>query len=202
MVGGESRRYALQADEAADQQPGADEQHQRKGEFGDNEQAAQTVASQVQTAIGLPAAAAGFERRVQIHLDGAPHRREAEENAGRERKAEGEGQNRAVDSDIIEAGNIAGVHGAHDGKAEARDKKSGGAAEEASRMLSVSSWRASRCQPAPRAVRMATSFSRPAARASRRLATLAQAISRTSATEPSSTSRRGARRRPPAPAGR
>ena len=59
-------------------------------------------------------------------------------------------------------------------------------------MLSVSNCRARRCQPAPSAVRMATSFSRPAARASRRLATLAQAINRTSATEPSSTSKSAA----------
>ena len=58
----------------------------------------------------------------------------------------------------------------------------------ASRMLSVSSWRTRRVHPAPNAVRMATSFSRPAARVSSRLATLAQAINSTSVTEPSSTS--------------
>ncbi len=58
----------------------------------------------------------------------------------------------------------------------------------ASRILSVSNCRTIRCQPAPRAVRMATSFSRPAARVSSRLATLAQAISSTSVTEPTSTS--------------
>ena len=58
--------YALQANEAADQQPGTDEQNQGKREFGDDEQAAQTVAPQIQTAIGLPAAAAGLQRRVRI----------------------------------------------------------------------------------------------------------------------------------------
>ncbi len=55
-------------------------------------------------------------------------------------------------------------------------------------MLSVSNCRERRCHPAPNAVRMATSFSRAAARVSRRLATLAQAITKTSATDPSSTS--------------
>ena len=54
--------------------------------------------------------------------------------------------------------------------------------------LSVSSCRTRRCQPAPSAVRIATSFCRPVARVSSRLATLAQAMSSTSATEPSSTS--------------
>ena len=46
-------------------------------------------------------------------------------------------------------------------------------------------------RPAPNAVRTATSFSREAARASSRLATLAQAISSTKATAPSRTSSAG-----------
>ena len=51
--------------------------------------------------------------------------------------------------------------------------------------LSVSSWRTSRCQLAPSAVRTAISFCRPVARVSSRLATFAHAISSTSVTEPS-----------------
>ena len=54
--------------------------------------------------------------------------------------------------------------------------------------LSVSSWRTSRCQLAPSAVRTAISFCRPVARVSSRLATLAHAISSTSVTDPSTTS--------------
>ena len=50
----------------------------------------------------------------------------------------------------------------------------------ASSTLSVNNWRTRRCHPAPSAVRMATSFWRPVARVSRRLATLAHAISSTS----------------------
>ena len=57
--------------------------------------------------------------------------------------------------------------------------------------LSVSIWRMMRVRLAPSAVRIATSFSREAARARRRFATFAQAISRTSATAPSSTSKEG-----------
>src|SRR5256885_4526411 len=54
--------------------------------------------------------------------------------------------------------------------------------------LSVSNWRATRSRPAPSATRTAISGCRAAARASRRLATFAQAMSRTNATAPSNTS--------------
>ena len=53
---------------------------------------------------------------------------------------------------------------------------------------SVSSWRTSRPRPAPSAARTAISDSRAAARASSRLATLAQAMSSTKPTAPSRTS--------------
>jgi hypothetical protein len=53
--------------------------------------------------------------------------------------------------------------------------------------LSVSSWTMMRPRPAPMAERMAISRRRPVARTSSRLATLAQAISRTRPTAPSST---------------
>ena len=129
VVCGESWSYALQADEAADQQSGADEQNERKREFGNDEQATQTVAFQVQTAIGLSAAAAGLQRRVWIQLDGTPCRREAEEHASGERKAKGEGQNGAVDANLIEPGNIAGIHRAYYEKAHARYEQPSGSAE-------------------------------------------------------------------------
>ena len=54
--------------------------------------------------------------------------------------------------------------------------------------LSVSSCRTMRARPAPMATRMAISRRRPMARASSRLATLAQAISSTRLTAPTSTS--------------
>ena len=63
-------------------------------------------------------------------------------------------------------------------------------AASASSVLSVSSWRTSRPRPAPRARRTASSRRRAVARASRRLAALAQAISSTRATAPASIRRR------------
>ena len=60
-----------------------------------------------------------------------------------------------------------------------------------SSMLSTSTWRMMSPRPAPMAARIAISFCRAADRASRRFATFAQAISRTSATAPSSTSSAG-----------
>ena len=88
VVGGESRRHALQAHEAANQQSGADQQHQRKSEFGNDQQAAQTVPPQVQAAVALSAAPAGLQRSIEIHLDRAPRRRHAEQDASHQRKAE------------------------------------------------------------------------------------------------------------------
>ena len=58
----------------------------------------------------------------------------------------------------------------------------------ASNVLSTSNCRAMRIPPAPSAARIAISRPRPAARISIRLATLAQAISRTTPTAPSNTS--------------
>ena len=60
-----------------------------------------------------------------------------------------------------------------------------------SKTLSVSNWRIRSPRLAPRAVRMAISRWRPAARASSRLATLAQAIRRTKPTAPTRISRAG-----------
>ena len=57
--------------------------------------------------------------------------------------------------------------------------------------LSTTSWRMTRARLAPSAIRSAISFCRSTARASSRLATLAQAISRTSATAPVSSTSAG-----------
>ena len=61
----------------------------------------------------------------------------------------------------------------------------------ASSTLSVSNWRTRRARPAPSAVRIAISFCRAADLANSKLATFAQAISRTNATAPSNTSSAG-----------
>ena len=60
-----------------------------------------------------------------------------------------------------------------------------------SNILSVTSWRTSRCLPAPNAVRTAISVSRVDARTRSRLATLAHAMSSTKPTPPSITSNAG-----------
>ncbi len=129
VVCGESWSYALQANEAANQQSGTDQQNKRKREFRNDEQATQTVPFEVETAIGLSAASAGLERRVRIQLDGAPCRREAEEHASCERKAKCESQHGAVDSNLIEPRNIAGIHRAYYEKARSRHEQSSGSAE-------------------------------------------------------------------------
>ena len=57
--------------------------------------------------------------------------------------------------------------------------------------LSVSSWRSSRMRPPPTAVRIVNSCARRVQRASIRFATFTQAISRTRATPPHSSSSAG-----------
>ena len=104
------------------------------------------------------------------------------------RHAKREGEHFTIDVMASSRGMFPGLIGAHDVEAASAMNKTGGATQSPSKTLSVSSCRTSRCHPAPSAVRIATSFCRPLARVSRRFATLAQAISSTSATDPSSTS--------------
>ena len=100
-LGGESRRHILQAHKAADQQSRPHQQHRRKRQFGNHQQAAQPVARYQQSAIGLAAAAAGFKRRTQVQLEGAPCRRQAEQQPGHGRDAEREQQHGTVDGESL-----------------------------------------------------------------------------------------------------
>src|SRR5579863_5145217 len=61
MIGGEPRRHALQSHEAANEQPGANQQHQRKRQLRNHQQSSQTVSSKMQTTVALSAASAGFQ---------------------------------------------------------------------------------------------------------------------------------------------
>ena len=89
---------------------------------------------------------------------------------------------------LADARDVAGIDGQQ--RAHAQRRRGPGRAMPPmadSSTLSVSSWRTMRPRPAPMAERMAISRERPVARASSRLATLAQAISSTQPTAPSRT---------------
>ena len=123
MVSRESRRDGFEAHEATDQQPGAGHQHQGKRQFGNHQEAAQPVPRQTQTSVTLPATPARLERRVQVHPQGAPRRRNAKQDARQDRNAEREGQNRTVDFDVVQSRDVAWIHGAYHVKRPARDQQ-------------------------------------------------------------------------------
>ena len=112
MIGAKAGRDTLQAHEAANQQSRADQQHQRECQFGDHQQAAQTVARGAEAAVALRIAAARFERGVEVHVDGAEGGRQSKDQACQQRDAEGKGEDAAVDSDSLEARDVSGIYGA------------------------------------------------------------------------------------------
>ena len=83
----ESRRHALQAHEAADQQPGADQQHQRERHLRTTSRLRSRRRARAEAAFALRAPAARLERRVEVHSRRAQRRRQAEDDAGQDRHA-------------------------------------------------------------------------------------------------------------------
>ena len=68
---------------------------------------------------------------VEVHACRAQRRREAEQDAGDDRDAEREREDRAVERDGVEPGNVAGIDVADDLQRAVRDEQTGGAAEQA-----------------------------------------------------------------------
>ena len=180
-VGAEAGVDLLQLDEAAHQQPGADQQHERDRDLRDDQRVARA-----ETAAADGAVPGILHRRV-----GAPRQRrqQAEQQAGEHRHAEGERQHDAVDRDFLGARREARGEG-DEQVARPASRPAGRARRRrrASSVLSVSSWRAMRPRPAPSALRSASSRSRPITRASARLATFAATSSSTKPVTASSTS--------------
>ena len=161
------------------EQAGAHQQHDAERELHRDEELAHPVA-----------AAPGRRRRPWSASASSPRvavsrRHRAEHEPGPDRDREREEQHRPVEPDVPERGQAAG-HGRH----QRRDPPAGERARRsvppisASTTLSVRSWRTSRARPAPSAARSDISRRRAVARASWRLAMLAQAMSRISATKP------------------
>ena len=95
------------------EEPCADQEHEGEREFGDDQQAAQTAAGEADSALALAGAAAGFEGRVEIHMEGADGGRKSEQKAGQNRGGEGEGEDGAIDADELQPWDIAWVDGSH-----------------------------------------------------------------------------------------
>ena len=200
VIRGKARRDRLEPHVTSNQEAGADQQHQRDRQFGDHQQPAHPVASDANAAIALRAAASGFEGRIQIDFHGPQRRGKAKQNAGYEGYGKRECQNSAVDVDIIEPRNITGIEGADYAQGQLcdhqADRSAGHRQQNAfGQQLTDDAIRTRPQRGADRDFLLAA-----AARASSRLATLAQAISSTSATTQTAPARLGGYRPPPGPA--
>ena len=171
-------------DQAAAEQAGAHHQRHRQRDLGDDERLARPAAAHAErrSLAALPQAVG------QIDARDVPRRRQAEDEARRQRDREREAR---APSDRrsprrAAAGPAAPARAAPSRPSAPRSRRRC-RRRSASTTLSVSSWRTSRIRPAPTAARTTISRPRAEARASSRLATLAQAISSTKATAPSST---------------
>ena len=170
---------------APEEQAGADEENKGEGDLDDDQETSGCVtaadgAARVLFEASAEAGAGGVKRGDEADDD-------TEDSGDRERKEE----DAAVEADSVDAGKAGRAVRDEGFDSACGDEGSAECAEMARRRLSVRSWRISRALAAPRAARMENSARRWAARASRRLVTLTQAMKRMSATAPRTASKAG-----------
>ncbi len=129
MVGVETGRHRLQPHKAAEEQAGANEQHQRQRELGHDEQAAQPEARRAEATFGLLRATASLERGVEVDTRCAHGGCQTEDEAGQQCDTKREGEHIPIDADGVETRDVSRVHRANDGEADARNDKTGGATQ-------------------------------------------------------------------------
>src|ERR1035441_4169163 len=111
-MGIEARIDAAQGDKCADEQRRANEQNQRQRDFADDEQGPSLALAEA----GAGAAAAFFERGVEVGSRGADGGKEPEEDSGEKGNGEGECEDTPVNSDRSAVFSNAGKAGGTDGK--------------------------------------------------------------------------------------
>ena len=159
---------------------GGDQEHDGEGDFGDDEGAVQARA-RIRRGSGRRRGAYVSRSRAGARRAGAsPKRRPLSEGGG-------ESKQQHVPSSWTSSarGRPPGQKVTKGRMPRAASATPSSASGQSKTALSVRHWRTRRPRPAPRATRMASSRSRDTARASRRLAILAQAISSTRLTAPS-----------------
>src|SRR6185295_15823154 len=97
--GAETGLHALELPEAPDEEPGTDQEHDRESDLGEDQEGARQPAA----AIPGLALAAVAERGLEVRARRVEGGQQPEEQAGREREAEGEGEHRSVDADLLGA---------------------------------------------------------------------------------------------------
>ena len=173
---------------AANQQPRADQQHERQRDLGRDEDFAKSPVAESKAARADGTSPALLEHRVRIDARRAQRRTEPEDQSGHERDDERERENASVDADLAESRDVRRAELANGEDAAERDDQPDDAADAATAARFPSAAAATdRDRSAPTAARIAISFSRTAARDSSRFATLPHAISSTNPTAPSRT---------------
>src|SRR5437868_10324615 len=94
----------LEIPEAAEHEAGADEQHEGKSYFDDDEGGAGFAGA----AVGVGAAEALLKGFVDVAFGHAPGGEEAREDAGCDGEGEGEGEDGGVEADVADAGQFVG----------------------------------------------------------------------------------------------
>ena len=128
LVGAESGIHLLKLPQAADQQAGADEQHDRHRDFGDDQQLARAAADR-----RALRAAAFLQRVVEVLLRQVEGRHQAEQHARRHRRDQREDEHAAVQSDLIGARDAGRGKRGQRACGPERDQQAAGGAEQAER---------------------------------------------------------------------
>src|SRR5438093_13272707 len=95
----------LRTEEALDEQSSANQQHERKGDLTDQQEAARTCPP-----MSFATASAFFQCAGDVELRGLERGDDAKENAGKGRHAESERQDAIINSDLLEPGRAFGQH--------------------------------------------------------------------------------------------
>ena len=187
LCGIKSRRDGLQLRKASNEKTRGDEQHDRQRQLRRHEQPPQVVPAAPERTTRPTSPAGILQRRVQIAAAQPQRRDDAEEDARGYRADEREEQHRAVQLDLADARHARRAEQADPVEAERTRAAGRRAAGQGENRLSVSNCTPRRRRLAPSEARTASSCCRATARATSRLATLAQAITSTSATAAIST---------------
>src|SRR5260221_5161940 len=109
IVGIKSRRNLLQADKAAEQQPGHNEYNHGDGKFGDDEQAAQIVAASPHGACAGGTSVRIFQRGEQVNARDTQCRSQAEQDARSDGNQQRKEKSVTTDANLIQTRNTSGT---------------------------------------------------------------------------------------------
>ena len=185
MIGIEAWIYVHQPREAFHQQARADQQNQRQSNFSDHQRGTGTAAARGAAALAFLEKLVGIGTR---RLEGGIRPKIIPQRTETRKLKPSTSRLIPISLNCRISGGLSAMS---DGTATTASTSPKTPPNRASRMLSVSNWRSNRVRLAPMVVRIEISRARTVARARRRFARFAQAISSTTTTAASRTSSTG-----------